>query len=35
VYNTIPKSREWLIINCVVNADGTTLQGFKKEEDMK
>jgi hypothetical protein len=28
VYNTIPKSKEWLIINCVVNAIGTTLPGF-------
>jgi hypothetical protein len=28
VYNTIPKSREWLIIKCVVNAVGTTLPRF-------
>ncbi len=28
MYNSIPKSREWLIVNCVVNAVGTTLLGF-------
>jgi hypothetical protein len=28
VYNTIPKSREWLTINYVVNATGTTMPGF-------
>jgi hypothetical protein len=26
VYNTIPKFREWLIVNCIVNASGV----FKK-----
>jgi len=28
VYNTIPKSREWLIINCVINAIRSILLGF-------
>ncbi len=28
VYNTIPKSREWLTINYVVNVVGTTLPRF-------
>jgi len=28
MYNTIPKSREWLIINCVVNVVGTIMSGF-------
>jgi len=28
VYNIIPKSREWLIINCVVNVVRTTLPRF-------
>jgi hypothetical protein len=28
VYNTIPKSKEWLTIDCVVNATKTTLLGF-------
>jgi hypothetical protein len=28
VHNTIPKSREWLIVNYVVNAIGITLPGF-------
>ncbi len=28
MYNIILKSREWLIINCVVNVVGTTLLGF-------
>jgi hypothetical protein len=28
VYNTIPKSHEWLIINCVVNVVGTILPRF-------
>jgi hypothetical protein len=28
VYNTIPKSREWLIINCVINAIRTSLPWF-------
>ncbi len=28
MYNTIPKSKEWLTINCVVNVIGTTLPGF-------
>jgi hypothetical protein len=28
VYNIIPKSKEWLIINYVVNVVGTTLLGF-------
>ncbi len=28
MYNTIPKSREWLIVNCVVNAIGTSLLRF-------
>ncbi len=23
VYNTIPKSQEWLIMNCVINATNT------------
>jgi hypothetical protein len=28
VYNTIPKSWEWLIVNCVVNVGRTTLFVF-------
>jgi hypothetical protein len=28
VYNTIPKSREWMIINYIVNAVGGVLLGF-------
>ncbi len=28
MYSVIPKSREWLIVNCVVNVIGTTLPGF-------
>jgi len=28
VYNTIPKSKVWLIINYVINVVGTTLLGF-------
>jgi len=28
VYNTIPKSRKWLIINCVVNVTRCVLLGF-------
>jgi hypothetical protein len=28
VYNIIPKSKEWMTVNCVVNAKGTTLLGF-------
>jgi hypothetical protein len=28
MYNTIPKSREWMSINCVVNAKGITHLGF-------
>jgi hypothetical protein len=28
VYNTIPKSREWLIVSCVINAIGSILLGF-------
>jgi hypothetical protein len=28
VYNTIPKAKEWLIINFVVNATRKTLLGF-------
>jgi hypothetical protein len=24
----IPKSKEWIIINCVVNVEGTTFLGF-------
>jgi len=28
MYNIIQKSKEWLIVNCVVNATGTTLLGF-------
>jgi hypothetical protein len=28
MYNIIPKSKEWLTINFVVNAAGTTLLGF-------
>jgi wobble nucleotide-excising tRNase len=30
VYNTILKSKEWMIVNCVVNAIRTTLPGFYK-----
>ncbi len=25
VYSTIPKSQEWLVVNCVVNATSATL----------
>jgi hypothetical protein len=28
MHNTIPKSKEWLIVNCVVNATRTSLLGF-------
>jgi len=28
VYNIIPKSHEWLIVNCVVNVVRTILLGF-------
>jgi hypothetical protein len=28
VYNTIPKSKEWMIINCVVNATRNILLSF-------
>jgi len=28
LYNTIPKSQEWLTMNCVVNATNTFLLGF-------
>jgi hypothetical protein len=28
MYNTIPKSKEWLIVNCVVNATRTSLSWF-------
>jgi hypothetical protein len=28
VYNTIPKSREWLIVNCIINATRFTLLVF-------
>jgi hypothetical protein len=28
MYNTTPKSKEWLIVNYVVNVTGTTLLGF-------
>jgi hypothetical protein len=28
IYNTIPKSREWLIVNCVINAVGGILLSF-------
>jgi len=28
MYNTIFKSKEWLIVNCVVNATETSLLGF-------
>jgi len=28
VYSTIPKSREWLTINCVINIAWSTLIGF-------
>ncbi len=28
VYNTIPKSREWMIVNCVINVIGGVLLGF-------
>ncbi len=28
VYSTIPKSREWLTINCVVNVTGVALPTF-------
>jgi hypothetical protein len=28
VYNIIPKSQEWLIVNCVVNVVGGVLFGF-------
>jgi hypothetical protein len=28
VYSTIPKSREWLTINCVVNVEGGVLPRF-------
>jgi hypothetical protein len=28
VYNTIPKSREWMIINNVINVVGGILLGF-------
>ncbi len=28
VYNTMPKSREWLIVNYIINVVGTTLLGF-------
>jgi len=28
VYNTIPKSEEWILINCVSNAIGATLPTF-------
>jgi hypothetical protein len=28
VYNIIPKSREWMTVNYVVNAKGTTLLRF-------
>jgi hypothetical protein len=27
-YKTIPKSHEWLMVNCVINVVGTILQGF-------
>ncbi len=37
MYNTIPKSKEWLIINCVVNAVGITLPRFHifKRENIR
>jgi hypothetical protein len=28
VYKAIPKSHEWLIVNCVINIVGTILPGF-------
>jgi len=28
VYNTIPKSKEWMTVNCVVNAKGATFLRF-------
>jgi hypothetical protein len=28
VYSTIPKFREWLIVNCIVNDVGSILMGF-------
>jgi hypothetical protein len=28
IYNTIPKSREWMIVNCVVNAARGVLHSF-------
>jgi hypothetical protein len=28
VYNTIPKSQEWLIINCIINVAHGSLLGF-------
>ncbi len=28
MYNIIPKSKEWMTIDCVVNVEGTTLLGF-------
>ncbi len=27
VYNTIPKSQKWLMINCAINVDGSVLSG--------
>jgi hypothetical protein len=28
VYRTIPKSKEWMTVNCTVNAIGSVLLGF-------
>jgi hypothetical protein len=32
IYNTIPKSQKWLMINCVVNVDGSILLGSTYSE---
>jgi hypothetical protein len=28
VYNTIPKSKEWMIVNCAINVVGSIFHGF-------